>query len=125
MTRLHSLPFLAAALFAGCGQSVGDQARKLGNRAFTPQAWAAATDVQRGAMTASLLKTQAMTHLHRKDVESLLGRPTGYYNYDTNPAYVVGPATVESIYAHGYLLVLETSKNDGKVKRVFFVPEVQ
>jgi len=52
-------------------------------------------------------------------------RDTGYYDYDTNPAYVVGPTTVESVYTKGYLPVFETDKENGKVERIFFVPAVE
>lgn len=120
--RAHYL--LLSALLAGCWHSVEDQARTLGTREFTPQAWAAATALQRGEMTASLLEKHDVTGLTYRDVVSLLGEPTGYYDYDTNPAYVVGPKTVNSTYGDGYMLVFETSKYDGEVDRVFFVPDV-
>ena len=116
---------LIAALLAGCRDSVEDQANKLGDREFTTDVWATASDLQRGEMTASLLKKHDLQRSSGSDVVALLGRPTGYYDYDTNPAYVVGPATVESLYTKGYLLVFETDKDNGKVERIFFVPAVE
>ena len=116
--------FLIAALLVGCRDSVEDQANKLGDREFTTDVWAKASDLQRGQMTASLLKKHDLKRSSGSDVVALIGRPTGYYDYDTNPAYVVGPTTVESVYTKGYLLVFETDKDNGKVERIFFVPAV-
>lgn len=116
---------LIVALTAGCGDSVEEQAKKLGDREFTADAWATASDLQRGEMTASLLKQHDLTRSNGQDIVALLGRPTGYYDYDTNPAYVVGPTSVESVYAKGYLLVFETDKENGKAVRIFFVPDVE
>jgi len=121
--RLRYLPFLSV-LLAGCWHSVEDQAQKLGSRDFTPQSWATATQLQRGEMTASLLKKHDVAHFRYADVVRLLGEPTGYYDYDTNPAYFVGPTSVGSVHGDGYMLVFETDKYDGEVDRVFFVPEV-
>ncbi|WP_143054563.1 hypothetical protein [Massilia timonae] len=116
---------LLSILLSGCWKSVEDQASKLGAREFTAETWATATDLQRGEMTASLLRKHDVTSFHRKEVVALLGAPTGYYDYDTNPAYFVGPTTVESMYGKGYLLVFETDKYNGEVDRVFFLPEVE
>lgn len=123
--RAHLLVALSAVFLSGCWNSIEDQAKKLGAREFTPETWAKATDLQRGEMTASLLKKYDLTSLHRKEIEALLGEPTGYFDYDTNPAYFVGPTTVESMYGKGYLLVFLTNKNNGDVDRVIFFPEVE
>lgn len=116
---------MIAASLSGCWNSIEDQARKLGAREFTVETWAAAPELQRGEMVASLLKQHKVTRLRRSDIERLLGASTGYFDYDTNLAYFVGPTTVESMYGKGYLLVFETDKNDGQVDRVFFLPEVK
>ncbi|MDY0961221.1 hypothetical protein [Massilia sp. CFBP9026] len=105
--------------------SVEVQARKLGNRPFTPEAWATASQLMRAEMTASLLDQYDTSSFTRHDVVALLGPPTGYYDHDTNPAYFVGPTTVESMYGKGYLLVFQTNKYDGEVDSVFFFPEVE
>ena len=123
--RAHLLVALFAVFLSGCWNSIEDQSKKLGAREFTPETWAKATDLQRGEMTASLLKKYDLNSLHRKEIEALLGEPTGYFDYDTNPAYFVGPATVESMYGKGYLLVFLTNKNNGDVDRVIFFPEVE
>ena len=116
---------LIAALLAGCRDSVEDQANKLGDRELTTDVWATASSLQRGEMTASLLKKHDLKRANGSDIVALLGRPTGYYDDNTNPAYVVGPTTVESVYTKGYLLVFETDKDNGKVERIFFVPAVE
>lgn len=123
--RVLFILILLAASLASCWNTVEDQARKLGTREFTPETWAKATDLQRGEMTASLLKKHDVTSYHRKEIVALLGEPTGYYDYDTNPAYFVGPTTVESMYGKGYLLVFLTDKSNGDVDSVMFFPEVE
>jgi hypothetical protein len=112
-------------LLSGCRDSVEDQANKLGDREFTTVVWATASSLQRGEMTASLLRKHDLKRSNGSDIVALLGHPAGYYDYDTNPAYVVGPTTVESVYTKGYLLVFETDKENGKVERIFFVPDVE
>lgn len=87
---------LIAAVLAGCRDSVEDQANKLGDREFATDVWSTASSLQRGQMTASLLKKHDLKQSNGSDIVALLGRPTGYYDYDTNPAYVVQPATVEA-----------------------------
>lgn len=118
--------FLFTLGLTGCWlNSVEDQARKLGGREFTPEAWATASRLQRAEMTASFLKQHDTRNFTRKEVEALLGTQTAYYNYDTNLAYVVGPDTVRSMYGKGYLLVFEADKDDGRIDNVFFFPEVE
>ena len=55
-------------------------------------------------------------------VKELLGTPTGYYDYDENPAYIVGPSNVESAYGKGYLLAFVAEKTSGKIMRVELFP---
>lgn len=50
---------------------------------------------------------------------------TGYHDYDTNLAQVVGPDTVRSTYGKGYLLVFEADKDTGRIDSVFFVPDLE
>lgn len=110
----------------GCWlNSVEDQARKLGGREFTTEAWATASQLHRAEMTASFLKQYDTRNFTRKEVEALLGTQTAYYNYDTNLAYVVGPDTVRSMYGKGYLLVFEADKDTGRIDSAFFVPDVE
>lgn len=124
--RLSHLSLLTSLALVGCWwNSIEDQARKLGNREFTPQAWSTASKTQRAEMTASFLKQYDTRNFTRKDVEALLGTQTGYYDYDSNIVYVVGPDTVKNMYGKGYLLVFEADKEDGKIEKVFFDPEVK
>jgi len=117
---------ITAILLAACREnSALGQATRLGEREFTPQSWAIASQIERGQMTASFLRKMNPATLNRRDIEKMLGHPTGYYYYDNNPAYFVGPNTVSSIHGTGYLWVFEANKNDGSIERVFFVPEVK
>ncbi|WP_208278714.1 hypothetical protein [Massilia oculi] len=121
LTALSTLLVLSA-----CSPNVAlDQAVKLGHREFTPESWATASRIERGQMTASFLRQYDATALDRRQVEKILGQSTGYYYYDNNPAYFVGPDTVNSIHGKGYLWVFEANKNNGRIERVHFVPEVK
>jgi len=109
----------------GCSRdSIDEQAKRLGLKEFTVQAWAAAPQEKRGEMVASFLTKHKPTALTGKEVIRLLGTPTGYYEYDENPAYLVGPTTVRSDYGNGCLLVFITDKVSGQVVEVRFVPPV-
>lgn len=111
---------------SGCGgKSVTDQAKALGSREFTVAAWAAGTQEQRGEMVGSFLAQHAPGTLTAKDVIGLLGAPTSYYLYDEDPAYMVGPKSIQSDYGRGYLLAFVTDKGTGKVVQVLFIPEVR
>jgi len=124
--RLLALALLSAALLPGCSRkSIEDQAKKLGTRDFTTQAWTVATQEERGQMIASFLAKYRMTELTGQQVKSLLGPSTGYYDYDEYPAYLVGPKTVKTEYGNGYLWVFVTDKSSGKVRKVVLVPPVQ
>lgn len=116
---------LLTCVLSGCSaDSVEAQAKKLGTREFTAQAWKAATQEERGQMIASFLAKYKATELTAAQVRSLLGPSTGYYDYDEYPAYLVGPATVRSEYGNGYLWVFRTDKDNGKVRQVILVPSV-
>lgn len=96
---------------------------KLGSETWSAEGWAAGDQAVRGAMVADFLATHETQGAEKATITTLLGDPTGYYDYDSNLAYVVGPTgEVESVYADGYLLVFETK--DGKVTEVRAVPEL-
>lgn len=115
---------LLTLLIVGCGRfTVIDQARTLGQREFTQQSWASASQVERGEMLASFLTQHPADELTAEQVKQLLGTPTGYADYDEDPAYVVGPPTVESEYGRGHLLIFVTDKKTGRVLEARLVPE--
>ncbi len=97
----------------------------LGDREFTPQAWASASQVERGEMLASFLTKHPANQLSAEQVRQLLGAPTGYADYDEDPAYVVGPPTVDSEYGKGHLLIFVTDKSTGRVLTTRLVPEIK
>ncbi|MFC5548642.1 hypothetical protein [Massilia aerilata] len=124
--RFLSAAVLSIAVLSGCsGESIEKQAKKLGTREFTAQAWRGGTQEERGQMIASFLGKHVVTELTGKQVKDLLGPSTGYYDYDEYPAYLVGPGTVRTEYGSSYLWVFMTDKNSGKVREVILVPPVQ
>lgn len=132
--RVLSIIGLAALLLVGgCGGGAGGASsgttnphpELLGTRSFTIERWTAADQLGRGEMVASFLALYPPEELTRTELVRLLGRPTGSYPVGENVAYVVGPASVKSPYAQGYLLIFATDSATGRVQRVFFVPEIE
>jgi hypothetical protein len=122
-TKAFFAGLISVAILSACSSgSVEKQAAKLGTKEFTTQAWAAAGQEGRGEMLASLLAKHHFAGTPAKDVKALLGPPTAYYDYDENPAYLVGPRSVKSPYGDGYLLVFLTDKNKGLVTEVRLLP---
>jgi len=125
MWRLF-IPACLLTLLCACGRpSLLEQARMLGDREYTPQAWATASQIERGEMLASFLSKNGGKQLTATEVERMLGAPTGYADYDEDPAYVLGPSTVQSEYTKGYLLVFITDKETGRVVDIRLIPEVR
>jgi len=124
--HLFLIALLALMTLSGCSsESVEDQAKKLGQREFTVQAWKVGTQEERGQMIASFLARYKPADLSAKEVRGLLGPSTGYYDYDEYPAYLVGPRAVKSDYGDGYLWVFITDKRHGKVQKVLLMPPVR
>ena len=125
MRRLLST-FCLIFVMLGCDRStVTEQAQVLGKREFTQQAWGSASQVERGQMVSSFLAKYPVSQLTAEQVKDLLGPPTGYADYDEDPAYVVGPSTVGSEYGKGYLLIFVTDKRTGQVREARLEPEIE
>lgn len=115
---------LAMISLFGCSPPpVSEQARRLGTQAFSQETWATASQEKRGEMVSSFLSQHDFKSLTSSDIKTLLGEPTAYYDYDENPAYFVGPGTVESEYGKGYLLAFVADKASGKIIAVKIIPE--
>lgn len=74
-------------------------------------------------MVFSFLSQHDLTSLTSNSVKKLLGTPTGYYDYEENPAYLIGPRSVESEYGNGYLLAFVAEKTSGKIIAAKIIPE--
>lgn len=126
MMRSFAALMLVILFLQGCMQrSVEEQSRAFGNDEFTPTAWAAADQLGRGRMLASFLRQHPASELSADQVRALLGRSTGYADYDENPAYFVGPSNVESEYGKGYLLIFVADKKTGRIQQLRLVPSVK
>lgn len=110
-------------LFGCSSSSVTEQAKLLGTKTFSKEVWASANQEQRGEMVYSFLSQHQPQSLSSSSVKELLGVPTGYYDHEENPAYLVGPSTVDSKYGKGYLLAFIADKATGKIMAVKIVPE--
>lgn len=117
---------LAISLLPGCSpSSITEQAKLLGTSPFSKEAWAVAGQAERGKMVFSFLSLHEPKSLTSLRVKALLGEPTGYFDYDENLAYFVGPDSVESTYGKGHLLVFVTAKTSGRIVALKLVPETQ
>ncbi len=115
--------FVILTLFGCSSPTAGEQAKRLGSKEFSKATWSAATQDARGEMVASMLAQTDFKTLNSAQIKELLGKATGYFEYDEYPAYFVGPSTVESKYGKGYLLAFITDKATGKVTEIKILPE--
>lgn len=123
---IATVTVLLLLLAGGCTRApVSEQVRALGNREFTPEKWAVATAVEREQMLASFFAKYPADRLTTRQVREALGEPTGYYDYDENLAYVIGPANVESKYGKERMLVFITDKRTGKIDEIDLVPPLR
>jgi hypothetical protein len=113
---------IMSILVAYSGRSVEEQRRSFGNDEFTPAAWAAADQLARVRMLASFLRKHPAEELNTQQVKELLGKPTGYADYDENPAYFRGPSDVDSEYDRGHLLIFVSDKQTGRIQQLRLVP---
>jgi len=74
-------------------------------------------------MVFSFLSQHDLKSLTSNSVKDLLGAPTGYYDYEEDPAYFVGSSSVESEYGKGYLLAFVSEKTSGKIIAVKIIPK--
>ena len=124
--RYVPILLLLLSLISSCTRmSVEEQVRTLGTRKFTPEKWASATTVEREQMLASFFKQHPTHSLTALQVKKLLGDPTGYYDYDENLAYFVGPPTADSMYGKERMLVFITDKCNGGIEEVELVPSLK
>lgn len=117
---------LLLSLASACTRTpVEEQVLALGSREFTPEKWAIATTVEREQMLGSFFKQHPADSLTVPEVKKLLGNPTGYYDYDENLAYFIGPPTVESKYGKERMLVFITDKRNGGIEEIELVPPLR
>ncbi len=111
------------SLFGCTSTSINEQAKLLGTNTFSKEAWAKANQKERGEMVFSFISQHDPQSLTAASIKEFLGPSTGYYDYDENPAYLVGPSSVESEYGKGYLLAFITDKTSGKITAAKIIPE--
>jgi len=124
------LVIFAAILLVSCtanndAQNSLQEFKKLGSTKFTAQSWKGASQEERASMVYDLLQNNSPIGKSRNNVLALLGEPTSYYDYDEFPAYVVGPKTITSEYAKGYVLAFIVNSSSGIVEDFEFVPKIE
>jgi len=93
---------------------------------FSTEKWQSANTEQRAKMVYQLLKRNKFVGKNPAEVRTILGEPTGYYDYDSNLAYLVGKeGAANTVYANTYMLVFVTDKEKtGNVVKVITVPDL-
>ncbi len=123
----HLFVFFCFFLTAACSSDINmEKLSRWGSEDFSTEKWQAANTEQRSKMVFQLLKQNNFVGKSPTEVRAVLGEPTGYYDYDTNLAYLVGKeGDVDTIYANTYLLVFMTDKeNIGNIVKIITVPDL-
>lgn len=97
--------------------------KTFGTAPFSVEAWRQADQITRATMLHSFFETHDVSTMTATQLKTLLGESTGYYDYDTYPAYFIGPPTVTSQYGKGYLLYFVTDHSSGNIKSYGIIPE--
>lgn len=119
------ISFLLFSSLFGCAASsdVIEQAELLGSDIYTKEKWLSGSQEDRGRMLASFLRDNDAGLISLEILVQSLGSPTGYYDYDENLAYFVGPKSIRTEYGEGHLVVFMPDKVNGKVKKVVIHPK--
>lgn len=107
----------------GCSSNSLEDLKVLGTSTFSKDAWADASQEERGKMVFSLLDKYKVTKMKVEDIQSLLGKSTAYYEYDEFPAYLVGPKNIKSEYGSGYILAFPFNRKTGMVSKYLVLPK--
>lgn len=118
--------FLAILFGASCtANNKIESLRRLGAEEFSSDKWSKADEIGRGKMIYDFItKNQPITSKDRGFVISQLGESTGYHDYDTYPAYYVGPKPPKS-EAKAYLVAFIIDHDTGKIKDIYIEPEIK
>ena len=113
---------LTTLIATGCGEPSIQNLKILGTEQFTPEKWQTAKQVERARMVYSLISQHEVEKLNAKDIYSLLGPSTGYYEYDEFPAYLVEHSPPEKNQRIEYLLAFPINRDTGKVRKFIIEP---
>ncbi len=125
MKKFLVLGLIAMINFFGCSLDSLEDIKVLGTGEFSREAWAKASQEERGKMVYSFLKKYDVKKMKVEEIKSLLGDSTAYYEYDEFPAYLVGPKSVKSDYGNGYLLAFPFDRKTGLIRKYVIIPKPQ
>jgi hypothetical protein len=123
MKNILILGLIAMINIFGCSSNSIEDIKVLGTSEFTTEAWANASQEERGKMIFSLLKKHDVKKMKVEEIKSLLGNSTAYYEYDEFPAYLVGPKSIKSDYGDGYLLAFPFDRKTGLIREYIIIPK--
>lgn len=121
---MSKIIFLGLVLFTitSCFSGSVEDLKILGTDKFSTTIWLDASQEERGKMVYSFFKTNDIYSMTAQDIKKLLGKPTGYYNYDEFPAYMVGDKSVQSNYGSGYILAFPIDRDTELISRYVIIP---
>jgi len=114
--------FIFFIILSSCSSKYNiENLKKLGTKNFEKKIWNDASNTEKATMIYSFVKTNK--NLTTTKVIEMLGKPTGYYDYDSYPAYFIGDKSVKSDYGVGYLIAF-VPNNDNKIIDIIIIPKV-
>jgi hypothetical protein len=121
--------FLTLIIFfsiLSCSYNKIQSLKKLGTEEFNKEKWLISDEVARGRMIYDFIKKNKPIENKRKStfVFNQLGESTGYYNYDSYPAYYIGPQPPSSD-SKAYLLAFIVDHKTKIIIDIYINPQIQ
>jgi hypothetical protein len=99
-----------------------DVLKKFGTDRFEKESWKNGNPVVRGKMIYDYLNyRRPLTLMTRNEIVNDLGESTGYYMYDTFPAYAIGEKPLNS-HQNTSVIAFIVDHDTGKVKDIHIEP---
>ena len=128
MKKLLLLVSSLIAIFFGVSCTTNskiESLRLLGNEKFSSDEWSKADEIGRGKMIYDFVTTnQPIVGKDKAFIVGQLGESTGYHDYDTYPAYYVGPKPPKS-EAKAYLVAFIIDHETSKIKDIYIEPKIK
>lgn len=99
------------ALILGCEKTIDNSLQEFGSVEFNSTVWNKSNSEVRAKMIYSFIKTTDIRKLSSKDIYSLLGKSTAYYEYDEFPAYILKSDNKQ------YILAFPINRNTNKIRK--------
>ena len=117
------LSLLAISLLSACSKLNIEHFKVLGTDRFDQQRWSTGDEIARGKMLYDFLVSNSpILGKDRDFIIEQLGPNTGYYLYDSFPAYYLGPKPKEGP-AKAWLVAFVLNHETNKVREIYVHPD--